>query len=79
MDKERYITLILKMMINMRIHIDTIKISKEDKNDLIYYYNVIKQHLNSFIKEEEKEMENIKYRYNQNKKLMEEMEKLENE
>lgn len=67
------------MMISMRIHIDTIKISKEDKNDLMYYYNVIKQHLNRFIEEEEKEMENIKYRYNQNKKLIEEMEELENE
>ena len=79
MDKEKHITQIIKILISFRICIDGVKISKEDKNDLIYYYDRIKEHLHYFLEVQERENENIKYRYNQNKKLMEEMEILNNE
>ena len=79
MDKEKHIMQIMRMLISFRICIDGIEISKEDKNDLVYYYDRIKEHLNRFLEDQEREIENLKYRYNQNKQLMEEMERLENE
>ena len=79
MDKEKHIMQIMRMLISFRICIDGIEISKEDKNDLVYYYDRIKEHLNRFLEDQEREIENVKYRYNQNKQLMEEMERLENE